>query len=157
MGGYWERVTACGRDIRLFLVFGLFSYLGIGIFALIFNLYLVRLGYNEAFIGAYNAVYTLSMGATCLAMGYLINRFGNWTCIALGTVEFVISAVLLGLVSNAELILVLAALNGIGSAFITSAQMTFIIEWTPRDHLPAVAALSSAINSGSVMIGSLVG
>ena len=82
MRAYWARLMECGRDIHLFLVFALLSYLGIGVFALIFNLYLVRLGYDEAFIGAFNAVYTLTMGFACLGLGFMINRFGNWACIS---------------------------------------------------------------------------
>jgi MFS family permease len=157
MTGYWRRLAACGRDIQLFLVYGLLSYLGIGVSSLIFNLYLVRLGYDEAFIGAFNAVFTLSMGITCLSIGFLINRFGNWTCIFWGTVEFMVTSLLLCVVTNGPALLLIAALNGVGSAFILTTQMPFVIEWTPVEHRSAVAALSSALNSASVMLGSLLG
>jgi MFS family permease len=157
MHGYWRRIAECGRDVHLFMAYALLSYLGIGVFALVFNLYLVQLGYNEGFIGAFNAVYTLSMGITCLILGWLINRFGNWTCLTIGTAEFIISLIVLALVTGEPLLLVLSALNGIGSAFIMTAQMPFVIEWTPRRHTATIAALSSALNSGSVMLGSLMG
>jgi MFS family permease len=157
MRGYWCRLAACGRDIQLFLIYGLLSYLGIGAFSLIFNLYLVRLGYDEGFIGAFNGVMTLSMGITCLAIGFLINRFGNWTCIVWGTAEFTVTSLLLCLVTNGPALLLIVALNGIGSAFILTTQMPFVIEWTPEKHRSDVAAMSSALNSASVMLGSLLG
>ena len=157
MGSYWRRVAACGRDVHLFLVYALISYLGIGVFALIFNLYLVELGYDEGFIGAFNAVYTLTMGLTCLGIGFLINRFGNWACIVVGTVEFTISMLAMCFATGGWLLLALAALNGIGSAFILTNQMPFVIEWTPKPHTATIAALSSALNSASVMLGSLLG
>lgn len=157
MRAYWEKILDCGRDIHLFLGYALLSYIGIGVFMLIFNLYLVKLGYDESFIGAVNAAYTLSMGMTCLLLGYLINRFGNWVCLTLGTVEFAASLVALAFVTSVPALLILSALNGIGSAFIMAGQMPFVIEWTPRRHTAVMAALSSAISSGSVMLGSLIG
>jgi len=157
MRAYWQNVLSCGRDIHLFLGYALLSYIGIGVFTLIFNLYLVQLGYDEGFIGAVNGVYTLSMGITCLLIGFLINRFGNWICLTLGTIEFAISLVVLATVTSETALLLLAALNGIGSAFIMTGQMPFVIEWTPRRHTALMAALSSAISSGSIMLGSLVG
>ena len=162
MGGsvvraYLRRVAESGRDVQLFLVYALVSYLGLGVFALIFNLYLVRLGYDEGFIGAFNGVYTLSMGLMCLTMGFLINRFGNWWCTLCGTAIFVVVALVLSFVTSGALLLLLAAFHGVGSAFISTTQMPFVIEWTPRRHTPTIAALSSALNSGSVMLGSLFG
>jgi MFS family permease len=157
MQAYWRRVVACGRDMQLFLVYALLSYLGIGILALIFNLYLVELGYDEAFVGAFNGVFTLSMGLTCLGVGFLINRFGNWACIVWGTVEFALTTLALSLVTSEPALLVFGALNGIGSAFIVTNQMPFVIEWTPKPHTAGIAALSSALNSASIMIGSLAG
>jgi MFS family permease len=157
MRSYWQRVVDCGRDIQLFLVYALISYLGIGMFALMFNLYLVELGYDEGFIGAFNAVYTLSMGVTCLGIGFLINRFGNWACIVVGTIEFTVSMLAMCVATEGWLLLALAAFNGIGSAFILTNQMPFVIEWTPKQHTATIAALSSALNSASVMLGSLIG
>lgn len=157
MRAYWEKVLDSGRDMHLFLIYALLSYIGIGVFTLIFNLYMVKLGYDEGFIGAANGVYTLSMGATCLLLGYLINRFGNWACLTLGTVEFALTLVVLAFVSSKSALLTLAALNGIGSAFIMTGQMPFVIEWTPRRYTAMMAALSSALSSGSIMIGSLAG
>lgn len=139
------------------LLYALLSFFGLGITTLIYNLYLVRLGYDEAFIGAFNAILTLSMGATCLALGFLINRFGTWTCIILGALQFSATALALAFITDGAALLVLAALNGIGCAFIQTAQMPFVIEWTPERHRATIAALSSALNSASIMVGSLVG
>src|SRR5687768_2844581 len=116
MRAYWRRVAGFHRDIRLFYAYALLSFFGIGVLSLILNLYLVELGYDEAFIGAFNAVNMLTMGVTCVAIGFLINRFGNWNCIVWGTVEFIVASAVLCFVTDGWLLLVLAALNGLGSA-----------------------------------------
>lgn len=157
MRGYMRRVASLERDMQLFMLFSLFSNLGLGVNALIFNLYLVQLGYDEAFIGAFNAAYTIAMGATCIGLGFLINRFGAWWCIAVGTVEFILATLALCFLTSAGPILVFAVFAGIGTAVIQNVQMPFIIEWTPRDMTATAAALSSSLNSAAIMIGSLVG
>lgn len=157
MRGYLRRVASLERDVRLFMVYSLLSNLGMGVSALIFNLYLVELGYDEAFIGAFNAAYTIAMGVACVALGFLINRFGAWMCMAAGTVEFILASLALCFLTRPAPLLILAVLAGIGTAVIMNVQMPFIIEWTPRDLAATAAALSSSVNSASVMVGSLVG
>ena len=49
-----------------------------------------------------------------------------------------------------------AALPGVKSVTLTN-QMPFVIEWTPKPHTATIAALSSALNSASIMLGSLLG
>ncbi|RIK42076.1 MAG: hypothetical protein DCC58_11585 [Chloroflexi bacterium] len=157
MRGYLRRVASLERDVRLFMVYSLFSNLGMGVFALIFNLYLVGLGYNEAFIGAFNAAYTVAMGLACLGLGFLLNRYGAWICILAGTLEFIVASFLLCFLTGPLPLLVLAVLTGVGTAVIQNVQMPFIIEWTPREHTPTAAALASSLNAASIMVGSLVG
>lgn len=157
MRGYLRRVASLERDVRLFMAYSLLSNLGMGVSALIFNLYLVELEYDEAFIGAFNAAYMIAMGATCVFLGFLFNRFGAWMCIAVGTVEFILASLALCFLTEPVPILLFAVLGGIGTAIVQNVQMPFIIEWTPRDLTATAAALSSSLNSASIMVGSLVG
>jgi MFS family permease len=157
MRAYFRRVAGFHRDIRLFYVYALLSFLGIGVLSLILNLYLVELGYDEAFIGAVNAVSMLSMGATCVAIGFLINRFGNWNCIVWGTVEFVLATAVLCFMTGGPALLAFSLLSGIGMAIVMTNQMTFIIEWASPEDAPTAAAVSAALNSASTMAGSLLG
>jgi hypothetical protein len=69
-------------DIRLFLLYNLFSNVGIGVFLLIYNLYLVKNGFNESFIGIYNASSTLVLAAVAmvaLSLGETARHDGHHT------------------------------------------------------------------------------
>lgn len=158
MRSLFDRVRSYSADIRLFFLYTLLANVAIGVAALVFNLYLIELGQQEDFIGIYNAVQTLAMAAGALMLGRLIDRYGIWWVVTAGLVAFLISTVLLSVITQPAAILVFSALVGTGSAMILTPVMPFIAELTsrPRDR-HEVAALTMSLISLSTMLGSLVG
>lgn len=154
---YLQQALSYPREIKLYLIYTLLVNLGIGVYVLIFNLYLERIGFRPDFIGLFNAVQTVAMGVVALGIGYLINRVGTWRCIAYGSVFFLITSIGVALTGNAAAILALGALNGAATAFVTVPTMPFIIEWTPAEARSSVAALCFSLTSLSMMLGSLIG
>lgn len=145
------------RDIRLFLVYNLFSNAGIGVFILIYNLYLIQNGFAESFIGIYNATTTLALAAVAMLMGPLIGRFGGWHCITYGTIGFVVASVFLALLADPALILLISLLAGAGTAFLITPIMPFILEWERPENRGLAAAFAFSINSLSLTLGSFIG
>jgi MFS family permease len=145
------------REIWLYLLFTLFANIGIGVFTLIYNLYLVRNALHEDFIGTYNAVQTVSVGVVALGMGWLINRYGSWACITYGTAFYFAMSALLALLTNPTLILITAALMGAGMTSLIVPVMPFIVEWGGREHRSSAAALSFSFSSIAMTVGSLLG
>lgn len=145
------------REIRLFLVFNLFANIAIGVFALIYNLYLVSLSHREDFIGSYNAVYTLAMAGAALVMGPLIGRFGNWACLTFGTAVFLVASLILAMVDRPWVILATSVIAGGASAFVVVPVMPFIVEWARPEKRSVAAAVTFSIQSLSATLGSLIG
>ena len=83
---YLRTIRHFNRDIRLYLFasglvgFCLFS----GIYSLLFNLYLLRLGYGPAFVGQVNAVGGLAFALSSLPSSFLGSRWGNRRTMILG-------------------------------------------------------------------------
>lgn len=144
-------------DIRLFLVYNLFSNVGIGAFLLIYNLYLIQSGFAESFIGVYNATTTTALAIVAMVMGPLIGRFGGWRCITYGTMVFVLSSALLALLGDAAPILAVSIVAGAGTAFVITPIMPFILEWERVEYRGIAAAFAFSINSLSLTLGSLIG
>lgn len=154
---YLASIAGFQRDIKLFLVYSLFSNIGIGAFALLFNLYLVELGYREDLIGLFNGLSTVALAVGALMLGQLLNRFGSWWCITYGTTAYIAGSVLLAFMTERLAILVVGILQGIGTAFIFVPLMPFVIEHARPEARSSVAALSLSLTSVSATIGSLVG
>lgn len=157
MPRYVQQIRSYPREIKLYLLYTLFANLGLGVFTLLFNLYLVHIGLHEDFIGLFNAVTTVAIGVVALVMGMLINRLGSWACITYGTAFFLLTSVLVTLSGNPAVLISLAILNGAGTAFLTVPTMPYLMEWASIESRSTVAALAFSLNSLSLMLGSLVG
>lgn len=157
MKSYIRGIRNHRRDVKLFLLYSLASNVGIGVFMLLFNLYLVELGYREDYIGRFNAVNTLAMAVVALSIGWLINRFGIWKSVTAGLTAFLITSVLASFITDPLLLLAMGALSGAGNAFLFVPTMPFIVELTDREERHGVAALAFSLNSLSMTVGSLLG
>jgi MFS family permease len=157
MRSYIQSIRQYSRDIKLFLLFTLAANVGIGMFMLIFNLYLLELDLREDYIGAFNAIHTVGIAAMSLTMGILINRLGVWRCVMFGFAFFLVSSVLLVTVTHPGILLGLAVLGGVGTAFLFVPTMPFIVDLTRSHERHGVAALTFSLNSLSMTVASLIG
>lgn len=74
---YLQRLRGFSRDVRLFLVTSLLTgFCFMGVYFLLFNLYLMRLGYGPEFIGLANGAGLLVSAISSLAAGELGRRWG---------------------------------------------------------------------------------
>lgn len=157
MRSYFASIRAFNKDIRLFLIYNLFANVGFGVFQLVYNLYLLKLNMREDDIGAFSAVQTVCMGFGGISLGFLVNRFGSWRCIAGGFTVFLLAS---GGIAFAEIrwqIYVLSAVYGVGLAFLFNTTMPFLLEWGERRQRALATAVSFSLISFSVTFGSLMG
>ncbi|MDQ3656192.1 MAG: MFS transporter, partial [Chloroflexota bacterium] len=157
MADFIRQIRGLRPDIKLFLLFNLLANVGLGVFVLIFNLYLTALGLREDDIGVLSAAQTLSMAAAAASMGPTLNRIGIWRTVVGGTVLFVVAAVGLAFSETTVTLLPLTVLFGIGFAYMATATMPFIIEWTRPDQRQQVSAVTFSSSAISATFGSLLG
>ncbi len=158
MRTFWSRISAYSSDVKLYLAYTLLANVAIGVFSLVFNLYLLELGFNEDFIGLFNAINTLAMAGSAVMLGVLINRHGLWGVVTGGLIAYLVSATLLSIFTHPVSILILSVIVGAASAMIFTPVMPFVAELTrrPRER-QEVAAITMSLVSASTTIGSLVG
>ena len=157
MGSFIRRVRGYDRDIRLYFAYTLAANIAIGVFALVFNLYLLQLGHEEDFIGLFNAVQTLAMAGTAALLGRFINLLGLWRVVVAGLSLYLVASVLLATVTNGPALLVLSAFWGASTSMVFTPVMPFIVELTRQRQRQEVAALTMSLISLSTTIGSLIG
>lgn len=154
---YVRSVKGYSTDIRLYLVYTLVANVSIGVFALVFNLYLLQLGLRENFIGAFNALHTLAIAGTALSMGWMLNRYGVWKCVTIGTAGFILTSASLTVITSPAVLLGLAVVYGLSTAFVFTPVMPFIVELTRSRQRAEVSALVFSLTSISTVVGSLLG
>lgn len=71
---YLTRLRAFSRNARLILVMSFLEGLGIGGFRLLFNFYVLSLGYDEAFVGTLQTMQSLAAILAAIPAAYLADR-----------------------------------------------------------------------------------
>ncbi len=157
MASYLLRVRSFSPDVKLVLVYCLLANIGYAAIELIFNFYLLELGYREDFIGQWRAVATLSGAGASLGLGAAINRFGNWRTMVGGFALLCASSFGLGLATGTTLLLILAVGYGASLAFLVNPVLPFIMDHERPEQRQHASAVSLSVVSLSIMLGSLLG
>ena len=144
------------RGIWLLLANTLLAYTGIGVFSLIFNLYLASLGYREDFIGLFQFANAAAIGGLAVPAGLLSQRAGPRSCLLLASLLTGLAAAAVSLTEAAMLLLAGAAALGAANALLFVPPGPFITESTEGDDRLLAFSLNFAVMSAAMVIGSLL-
>ena len=163
--GYLEKLRMFNRDVRLYLTtaaligFTVFA----GIYPVLLNLYLLRLGYGPEFIGIVNATLPFAMVVFSLPSGVLGQRFSTRRMMIVGLGVSVLGCVLLPLAEfipnnwQSGWILVSYLLGGLGIALYLVNSGPFLMSSTSSEERSHVFSVQAALWPLAGFAGSLVG
>ena len=77
---YLQKLRLISRNARLYLAGVALQGPGWGIFSVLFNLYLLRLGYGPRFVGLVSGAAMLTLALGSLPAGALGRRWGSRRC-----------------------------------------------------------------------------
>jgi MFS family permease len=145
------------RNVWLLLAQNLAVFVGIGVQALVLNLYLISLGYREDFLGLIAFANTIAIGAAALPASALANRYGARRCLIAATLGLAIATVLAVSSPLPTIIILAVVVVGISQAFIFVPMAPYLMDnSSPSDH-PRAFAVSFAVLSVGSVIGSGLG
>ena len=101
--------------------------------------------------------YLLSFAGVLLTMGTLGDRFGRKRALQSGLVLFGIASVLAAFAQNADQLIALRAVMGIGGAMIMPATLSVIMDVFPREERGKAIGIWSAIAGVGIGLGPFVG
>ncbi|MBI4216475.1 MAG: MFS transporter [Chloroflexi bacterium] len=148
----WARFS---RNARLFLIYSLSSQLGTGIWRVIFNLYLLALGFNLEFIGVVLAVNFLFHALMAFPAGLIADKMGRRFTFILATVMAIAFRGVLLFTVDPLFILILMAGSGIADGFHAVAGGPFIVENSEPAERPHLFSLDASFLALSAFVGAL--
>lgn len=161
---YLTRLRLFNRDVRLLLVvYCIMGFGYVGLYAMLFNLYLLRLGYDPEFIGQVNAIGRLGFGLAGIPAGLLGVRFGARRLLLAGE-----SVIVIGLVGapcveflpsglHAPWLFTCCALSFVGATLFFVNSSPHVMSVTASVERRHVFSLLGAAVPLSAFLGSLVG
>lgn len=145
------------RNARLYLISNALSGVTLGIIQILYNLYLVALGYHTDFIGQILFVGTLGAGLAIFPAGICIDRFG-------GKSILIWSSVLIGIAGAGQILfhtplplLMSSFIVGVGGAFILVLNIPFLSLNSSPEERPQLFSLNIVLSLIMVVIGESIG
>ena len=155
--GYIARMNEISHNARLYLLFVLLTALNVGIYGVIFNLYILRLGFKEDFLGLILSLSSTSIGVFAIPAALVCDRLGRKRTLLYSTLLLALSLLFLYNTSSGDLLALFSIVYGISMALSIIAGGTFMVENSgpyERMHLFSAYYIIYAI---STLSGNLIG
>ena len=157
LGTYLDRVRAFTGNARLFLLSLLFFGVAGGISQLLFNFYVLSLGYNETTIGNLVTARSITSLIAALPMGYLVDRIGSRNAFLLGYIGYGISMGVMLLFPSVTTFIAMNVLQGVAQSLSGVASGPFLMENSGPKERTYLFSLSSGLSMTANSIGGWLG
>jgi MFS family permease len=161
--GYWKTLGLFGRDVRLLLGSTALMSLALGIYSVIFNLYLLRLAYTASFVGLTRAVGSLCFAGFGLVAGLLGQRFSSRRVLIAGASLLAVAFALIGAAAllpvrlRSGWLLVSNTLGWIGYATFFVNSGPFLMQHTAEVERSHAFSVSATVHPLMGFVGGLLG
>jgi MFS family permease len=157
---YARSFTGFERDARIFLLTTLVYGVALSLWWVDFNLYLVALGFDPAFIGVAATVSSAAGVVFAFPASILSDRIGRRLVLALGTGGATLGILGLLLTTEPAAILLLAAVVGAANQAFFVVQSPLLMERSRPEHRSELFSLQFAIsnvtNVGAALLGGAI-
>ena len=151
------RLREFNRNVKSFFLYGVLINAGMALFSLLFNLYLLRLSFQEDFIGQVAGMAPLASGLLALPAGLLSDRFGRKPFLVASGLLLAISQLGLSLATTPVALLALSFIGGVGAAFIWVNHVPFLSDNAQPTRRAEALVIWSALQVVTRMLLSLAG
>lgn len=141
------------RNIRLFFVFNLVWNLGLGMFGLVYNLYIRSLGYDQTMVGHLVGVTAIASALILIPAGILNDRYGPKRLVTIGLFGVVAAYGARCVLVTEQGLIATAFLGGLAAAVVSATILPFMANnSTPRQRVHLFS-----FNMALVMIANVIG
>ncbi|HNT46349.1 MFS transporter [Methanothrix soehngenii] len=155
--GYASKLRRFNPNARKYLLFVFLTTLNAGIYGVIFNLYILRLGFGEDFLGLILSISATSMGLFSIPAAFVCDRLGRKRTLLLSSVLSAISLFFLYNTTTPELLVLFSLASGMASALGLVTGSTFLLENSTKEERMYLFSMSSLIYTFSLLSGNMLG
>lgn len=154
---YGNHIRDFKPNARLYLITLVITGATMGVYRLLFNFYILSLGYDEYLIGNLQSVSSLTALIAALPMGYITDKIGRRTSLLLGGL-FEVAGILV--IAIFPVIPVFYAMNfvlGAAQSLSAVAYAPFLMENSGEKERTYLFSISSGLNTASAFVGNWIG
>jgi MFS family permease len=155
--GYADRLRCFSPNAKLYLLFVFLTTLNIGIYGVIFNLYILSLGFGEDFLGLILSLSSASIGVFAIPAAFVCDRLGRKKTLLLSSLLLSLSLFFLYNTTSRELLMAFSIAYGGASTLSLVTGATFLVENSKSYERMHLFSMYSIIYAISTFSGNMVG
>ena len=152
-----KKILSFNKNVRLFMLANVLIQIGMGVFMVMYNLYIKELGMPETISGKVISMTALASAIMLIPAGFLSDRFGRKWMIVGGAVFGAMTLFYRSMTVLETPIIYAAFLTGIFMAFVQVSGVPFLAENTKPKERVHMFSLHFALMTVANVIGSLFG
>ncbi len=150
-----ERFRGFSRNARLLLIRSPFSGLSVSLIRLLFNLYLLAVGFDMLFVAKFAAINWTCHGLSVIPSGILSDLFGRRRVFLIAYSGNLLATTAIIFVTDPTWLLVLAAVIGLFEGGHAIVGPPFMVEQSRPDERVHLFSLNGGIQVGAASLGNL--
>jgi MFS family permease len=146
-------IKGYNRNVRLFLWANVFFQIGMGMFMILYNLYIQALGHQPDVIGKVIAMTSLASALVLIPAGIISDRIGRKKVILVGLIFTVLSFTIRSVIETESNLIVTAFMTGLFAACIQVTAIPFLSENSTKKQRVHLFSFNFAI----MMVANVIG
>ena len=154
---YYHRVRLFKPNARLYLLTVLITGATMGVYRLLFNFYVLSLGYDETLLGQLITANQFTALFLALPMGYAVDRFGRKSALITRNILLALSVAGTALFQSVVVFFAMNILFGLVQSLSSVATAPFLMENSDDEERTYLFSFTSGLQMGSVFVGNWLG
>lgn len=154
----WKKsITSFNRNIKMFMLANLLIQIGMGVFLVMYNLYIKELGFPETLNGKIISMTSLASAIMLIPAGYLSDRLGRKGIIITGAILAAGTLFYRSLVTGEQSLIYAAFFTGLFMALVQVSGVPFLAENSNASERMHLFSVHFSLMTIASVVGSLGG
>jgi MFS family permease len=154
---YIRRVGAFSYNARLYLASAVLTGAAMGVYRLLFNFYVLSLGFDEGLLGQLITITNTTALLTAVPMGYLADRLGRKFSLLLGMGTVSAAILLMVWMPSVGMFYAMNILMGAAQSLAAVTMSPFLLENSGEEERTYLFSLSSGLQMAAAFVGNSIG
>jgi MFS family permease len=157
IGDYASKVRSFRPNARLYLVNVVITGAAMGVFRLLFNFYILSLGYNEALLGSLITTSSMTSLVAALPAGYLADLLGRKASLLISAALISASIVFMVIWPSEGMFYAMNVVSGAAQSLWAITMAPFLMENSGEEERTYLFSFSSGLNMAMASVGNWIG
>ncbi|WP_313894720.1 MFS transporter [Psychrobacillus sp.] len=154
----WKtKISSFNRNIRLFMLANILIQIGMGVFSVMYNLYIKELGFPETVNGKVISMTSLATAIMLIPAGFLSDRFGRKWIIVIGTIITALTLFYRSVFVGEQSLIYAAFFTGLFMALVQVSGVPFLAENSRSSERMHLFSIHFSLVTIAGVVGSLGG